>query len=151
MELKAVFLRVVNTANGQGKNGPWTKTEFITETRGPHPKTVCLTAWNDKGDMLPGLAEGEALTIGFEIESREYNSRWYSENRVFSLSVDATGESTGGATPKASGSTPTKVKAPATPTHSHSGNYSRKQSEETERHYVTTGDEGDDSYSDLPF
>lgn len=70
--------------SGQGKNGTWKKQEFIIETPGQYPKKVCLSLWGEKVDENR-LAVGEKITASINIESREYNGRWYTDVRAWKI------------------------------------------------------------------
>lgn len=70
--------------SGQGKNGTWKKQEFILETPGQYPKKVCLSLWGEKVDETR-LSVGEKITASINIESREYNGRWYTDVRAWKI------------------------------------------------------------------
>lgn len=70
--------------SGQGKNGTWKKQEFIIETPGQYPKKVCLSLWGEKVDETR-LSVGEKITASINIESREYNGRWYTDVRAWKI------------------------------------------------------------------
>lgn len=70
--------------SGQGKNGTWKKQEFILETPGQYPKKVCLSLWGEKVDETR-LSVGEKITASINIESREYNGRWYTDVRAWKV------------------------------------------------------------------
>ncbi len=82
MELKGKILQVNPEVNGEGKNGTWRKQEYILETPGEYPKKVCFVAWGDKIDQF-GIAVGQEVIAQIEIESREYNSRWYTDVKAW--------------------------------------------------------------------
>jgi hypothetical protein len=70
---------------GTGNKGVWKKREIILETNGQYPKKVCLTAWNNVCDSLSNYQVEDSLTVQCYIESREYNSRWYTEIKPFKV------------------------------------------------------------------
>lgn len=76
--------RILDEQSGEGRNGPWRKQEFILETEGPYPKQVCIVQW---GDNIEGfaLSEGEAVTAHVDIQSREYNGRWYTDVKAWRI------------------------------------------------------------------
>lgn len=82
MELKGKILQVNPEVNGEGKNGTWRKQEYILETQGEYPKKVCFVAWGDKIDQF-GIAVGQEVNAHIEIESREYNNRWYTDVKAW--------------------------------------------------------------------
>jgi hypothetical protein len=84
MELKGKVIQILPMQTGQGKKGQWKKQEFILETQAQYPKKVCLSIWGDKIDQFR-LTEGEIVNVSVDLESREYNSRWYTEARAWKL------------------------------------------------------------------
>jgi hypothetical protein len=83
MELKAKVIAVLPLVTGQGKNGEWRKQEFVVEIPdGQFPKKVCLSLWGDK--IVP-LSIGQSVTVQFDVESREYNGRWFTECRAWKV------------------------------------------------------------------
>jgi hypothetical protein len=40
--------------------------------------------WGDKIDQFP-VKEGDAVTVHFDIESREYNGRWYTDVKAWKI------------------------------------------------------------------
>lgn len=84
MELEGKILQINPLQSGEGKNGSWKKQEFIVETKSQYPKKVCVTAWGDKIDQF-SLKESEDVKVSIELESREYNSRWYTDVRAWKV------------------------------------------------------------------
>lgn len=84
MELEGKILQINPLQTGEGKNGTWKKQEFIVETKSQYPKKVCITAWGDKIDQF-SLKENEEVKVSIELESREYNSRWYTDVRAWKV------------------------------------------------------------------
>ena len=75
---------MLSLQSGTGKNGIWKKQEFILETAGQVPKKVCFSLWGDKIDQF-NLKEGEEAEVMFDLESREYNNRWYTEAKAWKI------------------------------------------------------------------
>ena len=82
MELEGKIIQVNQLQSGQGKNGTWKKQEYIVETKSQYPKKVCVTVWGDKIDQF-NLNQNEEVTLSIELESREYNGRWYTDVRAW--------------------------------------------------------------------
>lgn len=89
MEIQGKIVKILPLQSGQGKNGTWKKQEFILETEGQIRKKICMSLWGDKVDQFP-LTDGETVTVSFDVESREYNERWYTDVRAWKI---AQGES----------------------------------------------------------
>src|SRR6478609_6054742 len=95
MEITGTVVSLLPLQTGQGKNGVWKKQEFIMETPGQFPKKVCLSLWGEKVDENR-LNVGEKITASINIESREYNGRWYTDVRAWKIAK-------GGSAPQQSG------------------------------------------------
>ncbi|MBT3301980.1 MAG: DUF3127 domain-containing protein [Bacteroidetes bacterium] len=88
MELKGKLIKLLELQSGEGKNGVWRKQEFIVETTGQYPKKVCFSLWGDKAAQVGGK-ENADVTVFFDIESREYNNRWYTEAKAWKVEAGA--------------------------------------------------------------
>jgi hypothetical protein len=84
MEITGTVISLLPLQSGQGKNGTWKKQEFILETPGQFPKKVCLSLWGEKVDETR-INVGEKITASINIESREYNGRWYTDVRAWKI------------------------------------------------------------------
>jgi hypothetical protein len=91
MELTGSLLKKLPVQSGVSSRGEWQKQEFIVEYQdGNFPKKVCLNVWGDKVPDLESFNEGDKLKIFFNIESREYNQRWYTDLRAWRIDRDET-------------------------------------------------------------
>jgi len=110
MEITGKVIRVLPTETGQGRNGEWKKQQFVIEIEaGQFPKKVCFVLWGaDKIDQA-ALTEGETVKVFFDIESREYNGRWYTDVKAWRIDKGLSA-----ATPAATTSAP--VEEPYNPT-----------------------------------
>ncbi len=81
LEISGKLIKKLPEVTGTGKNGTnWIKQEFVIETQ----------------DLTP-VQEGEIVKVQFNVESREYNERWYTEIRAYRL--DRTGSIPAGVEP----------------------------------------------------
>jgi hypothetical protein len=87
LDLTGTLIKVLPEVTGAGKNGSWVKQEFVLETADQYPKKVCLSLWGDKVGELKKYALGDNLTASINLESREYNERWYTEARAWRLEL----------------------------------------------------------------
>jgi len=94
LELKAKFKKTLPIQSGTGRNGTWQKQDFIIETPGQYPKNVCCTLWGDKVNMLNNLNDGQEITVHLDLESREYNGRWYTDVKVWKLEAGSSNGTT---------------------------------------------------------
>ncbi len=84
MELEGKIIQINPIQSGESRNGAWKKQDFIVETKSQYPKKVCVTVWGDKIDQF-GLKQNEDVSLSIELESREYNSRWYTDVKVWKV------------------------------------------------------------------
>ncbi len=84
MEVSGKVIQINPLQSGQGKNGEWKKQEFIIETKSQYPKKICITLWGDKIDQF-SLSQGEDVVVSIDLESREFNGRWYTDVRAWKI------------------------------------------------------------------
>jgi hypothetical protein len=87
MQLTAKLIQLLPLQTGNGKNGEWKKQDIIVETGDKFPKKVCISLWGDKIEPAK-LKVGNTLKIDFDVESREYNSRWYTDVKAWRVEVE---------------------------------------------------------------
>ncbi len=97
MEITARLIEVLPVQTGPSRNGgEWKRQDFVVETNDQYPKKICFTVWGDKVDASV-LQVGNILTVSFDVESREYQGRWYTSATAWR--VIATGEGAPAAMP----------------------------------------------------
>ncbi|MDR2806031.1 MAG: DUF3127 domain-containing protein [Dysgonamonadaceae bacterium] len=84
MQLTAKLSQILPIESGMGKNGEWKKQSIIVETEGQFPKKICITVWGDKINPAQ-WNPGASLNIDFDIESREFNGRWYTDLKAWKI------------------------------------------------------------------
>lgn len=84
MEIKGKITEMLPMQTGEGKSGQWRKQEIIVETNARFPKKVCIAIWNDKIDES-NLSLGEDITAKIDIESREFNGKWYTNVQAWKI------------------------------------------------------------------
>jgi len=89
MQLTAKLTQLLPIQTGIGKNGEWKKQDIIVETDGQYPKKVCVSIWGDKINEGQ-LQIGNLLQIDFDIESREYNNKWYTDIKAWKIELVGT-------------------------------------------------------------
>ncbi len=70
--------QILKPESGVSRAGKeWQKQEFVIETDEQYPRKVCFTLFNDKTTLVNDLAEGQEVEVFFNLESREFNGKWY--------------------------------------------------------------------------
>ena len=98
MEIKGKIIHALPEVSGTSKAGNlWKKKEYVLEnTDGQFPRKVAFTCFGDNADKI-NLQVGQTATIYFDIESREWNGKWFTDIRCWRADV----EPEGGAAPVA--------------------------------------------------
>lgn len=90
MELSGKVFKVMPVESGEGKNGTWKKQQVVIETdsSGKYPKKVCVVFWSDLVNS-DSFIDGKDISIEFDIESREYNGKWYTDVKAWKINSSA--------------------------------------------------------------
>jgi hypothetical protein len=87
MEAEGRVIQVMPTESGITKAGKgWSKTTFVIDTGGEYPKKIAIDVMGDKV-QLPNV--GEDVTVSLNIESREYNGKWYTNVNAWKVETGA--------------------------------------------------------------
>ena len=86
MELIGKIVQVLPLRTGTSKAGnPWQVQEYILETLGTqYPRKVCFELFGDNVNKFP-LQVGQEVTVSIDVESREFNGRWYTSVRAWNV------------------------------------------------------------------
>lgn len=85
MEITGKIYSILPVQTGQGKNGEWKKQSIVLEVEnGKYPKKVAITVWGDVIDKNT-FTEGGEIDVKIDIESREYNGKWYTDVKGYSV------------------------------------------------------------------
>jgi len=84
MELSGKVFEILPEQQGEGRVGTWRRQDFILEIPGQFPKKVCIGMWGDKIDQA-NLKVGDQVTAHIDIESREYNGKWFTSVKAWKV------------------------------------------------------------------
>lgn len=85
MEIKGRIIHVLPAQSGVSKSGSaWKKQEYVLETEDQYPRKVCFGFFGDRVDQYPA-AIGDDVIVSFDIDSREFNGRWYTNIQAWKL------------------------------------------------------------------
>ena len=85
MEFEGVVWRVLPQIKGTSARGEWVKQEVVFELPGEFNRKICVGFWGDKAQEAAMLKPGETIAVSANVESREYNGRWYTEVRAWRI------------------------------------------------------------------
>ena len=85
LELIGKLVKVLPVQSGTSARGAWSKQDFVIETQEQYPRKVCIGAWGERVNELASVKEGDLLKVSFNVESREFNERWYTDVRAWRI------------------------------------------------------------------
>ena len=85
MEIKGKIIECLPVKSGQSSNGEWRKQEYVLETDSQYPKKVCFMVWGEKIEQF-AIQQSETVEVSIDLESREYNGRWYTDVKAWKVS-----------------------------------------------------------------
>lgn len=110
LNISGIVLNILPLQSGTSKAGnQWQKQDFILETGGQYPRKVCICLFGDNVDKFP-LQVGQSVTASVDIESREFNARWYTDVRAWNVVYN--GQQQGAPAPAPTATAPTAQPAP---------------------------------------
>jgi len=108
MEIEGRIARKLNVQSGTSSRGAWSKQEFILEYQeGNFPSQVCMNVWGeDKVRDLEKYQVGDKVRVSFNLSSREFNGRWYTDVRAWRIEPAGQQQNSGQGQYHPSGSAP---------------------------------------------
>ena len=83
MEFEGKVLEILPPVSGQSARGTWERQTVVFEQpKKQFAKEVAVTFMN-KAQEVSTLRVGESYIVSFEIESRNYQGRWYTDVRAW--------------------------------------------------------------------
>ena len=84
MEITGKIIQKMPLQSGTSKAGnAWSKQIYVLETiNETYPKKVAFDFFGDRINQFDAICEvGNTITLSYDIESREFNGRWYTDIR----------------------------------------------------------------------
>ena len=84
MEVKGKVIQILPIQEGTAKatGNPWKSQSFIIETQEQYPRKICCEIFGEDRINANPVQMDEMVTVSFDIDSREYNGRWYTSIRA---------------------------------------------------------------------
>ena len=92
LELEGTLRQKLAAQSGASARGPWVKQEFILEyPDGNFTAQAFFTAFGqDKVQELGKYQVGDRVKVSFNIKSREFNGRWYTDLQIWRIAPTGT-------------------------------------------------------------
>ncbi|MBR1878357.1 MAG: DUF3127 domain-containing protein [Paludibacteraceae bacterium] len=86
MEIVGKIIQVLPEQSGVGRNGnPWKVQPYVLETLDQYPRKVHFEVFGEDRIKQNPCAIDQLVTVSFDIESREFNGRWYTSIRAWRI------------------------------------------------------------------
>jgi hypothetical protein len=85
MEFEGVVFRKLPEVTGSSARGAWKKQDVVFELPSEFSRKICVTFFGDRADDAAALQEGDNVTVSVNVESREYNGKWYTDVKAWKV------------------------------------------------------------------
>ena len=84
MEISGKIIQKLPLQEGTGRNGnPWKSQSAVLETQDQYPRKVCFEVFGEDRINNNPFEVDDIITISFDIDSHEFNGRWYTSIRAY--------------------------------------------------------------------
>ena len=84
MDIVGKIIQVLPLQEGTSKTGnPWKSQSYVLETQEQYPRKVCFEVFGEDRIKNNACQVDDVVTVSFDIDSREYNGRWYTSIRAW--------------------------------------------------------------------
>ena len=104
--LEGKVVQLLEPQSGTSTRGAWKKQDFVLETEENYPKKICITGFQDMADKVAALQDGQSIKVSVNIESREYNSRWYTDVKAWRIEAGGSTAAPNNAAPTSNAAAP---------------------------------------------
>ena len=100
MEVVGKIIQVLPLQEGVGRNGnPWKVQPYVLETLDQYPRKVHFEVFGEDRIKQNPCDVDQLVTVSFDIESREFNGRWYTSIRAWRIQQGDVTQAVPGAAP----------------------------------------------------
>ena len=89
LELNGTITVISEVQEGTAKStgNTWKKAGFAVETKGEYPKTVYFSVFGEEkvDNLLKFNKVGQNVDVSFNVESREYNGKYYTDLQAWKI------------------------------------------------------------------
>ncbi len=91
MEVSGKIIQVLPLQQGtsQRTGNKWASQSYVLETQEQYPKKVCFEIFGEDRIKANPCNIDDIVTVSFDIESREFNGRWYTSIRAYRVQQGA--------------------------------------------------------------
>lgn len=92
MEATGKIIRALDPVSGTSKSGStWNKREYVMQVEDPnsssqYPRYIFFDFFGERANQFP-LSVGQRVKLSFDIDSHEYNGRWFTNIRGWKAEI----------------------------------------------------------------
>lgn len=89
MEIEGIVYKILPVQSGTSARGEWQKREVVFELPDDRGRKVCVTFFGERAADAASMKEGDKVSVSVNIESREYNGKWYTNVSAWRVNTRA--------------------------------------------------------------
>lgn len=80
------LIKISDLEQGTSKSGSnWKRQQIVVLIDGKYPQHGVFTLFNETTSKLKYFKEGEMVSVSFDMNGREYNSKWYADLKCWNI------------------------------------------------------------------
>ena len=107
MELQGKVIAVLPERSGVSARGEWKTQDYVIETHDQYPRKMVFNVFGADRIAQFAIKAGEEITVSFDIDSHEYQGRWFNSIRAWNIQrIDAAASQAASPVPAADAQAP---------------------------------------------
>lgn len=83
--IEGEIIAILPETRGVSAKGEWISQDFVLKTDDSYPKNICFTIFGAYKIKEANIRIGDIVSIGVNIESKEFKGRWYTSIKAWSV------------------------------------------------------------------
>lgn len=103
--IEGEIIAILPETKGVSAKGEWVSQDFVLKTEENYPKNICFSVFGASKIKEANIRIGDVVSIGVNLESREFNGRWYTSIKAWSIKKKSEAKQQSAPTPPPSSKT----------------------------------------------
>lgn len=83
--IEGEIIAILPETKGVSAKGEWISQDFVLKTEENYPKNICFSVFGADKIKEANIRIGDVVSIGVNLESREFKGRWYTSIKAWSV------------------------------------------------------------------
>lgn len=83
--IEGKIIAILPETKGVNAKGEWISQDFVLKTEENYPKNICFSVFGASKIKEANIRIGDVVSVGVNLESREFNGRWYTSIKAWSV------------------------------------------------------------------